>query len=121
VETLEELQEMYGKRAMDIVQPAGTYQAWLDAADPIHALLTWSDVQLTAHGTSGSHGQVNRHSRANAINARKRAIESHTWTDTDGRKVRVKLTLTGRSYSESYGFMHASYFDYSVTRTVEES
>ena len=102
--------------AIETLQPADDYAAWLDASNPIKAILTWDTVTLVAHGTSGSNGEVRRATRAAAINARKRAIERFPWIG-DSQPVTVKLTLVGKSYSETHGFMHASYFTYKVERS----
>ena len=103
--------------ALATVQPAEIYSAWLDASNPVNALLTWDTVTLVAHGTSGAHGEVRRGTRGAAIGARKRAIERFPWVDSDSRPVTVSLKLMSKRYSESYGFMHASYFTYKVTRS----
>ena len=100
-----------------ICQPSATYSAWLDAINPVTAIRSWDTVTIVAHGTSGPHHEVERRPRAAAINARKRAIERAAWSDSAGHGIGVQLELIGKSYSESYGFMHASYFTYRVHRT----
>ena len=103
--------------ALDVLQPEYLGSAWLDASNPITAILTWDTVTLFDHGTSGRNGTVERRPRASAINARKRAIERFPWVDGQTRPMTVKLTLTCKSYSETYVFLHSSYFTYHVTRS----
>lgn len=103
---------------MNVAEILESYSAWLDANHPVTALQSWPTVTLTAHGMSARNGEVNRRHRASQINALKRGIERLPLTDTDGRALSVKLTLIHKSYSETYGFMHASYFSYSVSRKV---
>ena len=91
-----------------------SYAAWVDASNPENALRTWKRVTLQANNTAGRHGVVNRRGRAAAINALKRAIESFPWKDSVGRPFTVKLILESRSYSETHGFKHASYFTYRI-------
>jgi hypothetical protein len=102
---------------MATLQPEAVYAAWLDASNPVTAILTWDTITLVAHGTSGAHGEVRRGTRGAAINARKRAIERFPWADSDSRPVTVSLKLVSKRYSETHGFMHASYFTYKVTRS----
>jgi hypothetical protein len=82
------------------------YAAWVVADDPATALATWPRVTLQATNTAGRNGPTRRQ-RASQINALKRAIE---------RVTGFTLTLTGRAYSETFGFMHASYFTYRIDR-----
>jgi hypothetical protein len=90
------------------------YAAWVDANDPENALRTWPRVTLQANNTAGRHGP-NRRGRAAAINALKRAIER---LPLNGKpdKPYVRLVLESKSYSETHGFTHASYFTYRIER-----
>ena len=90
------------------------YAAWVDAGNPENALRTWKRVTLQANNIAGRHGVINRRGRAAAINALKRAIEAYPWKDSAGRPFKVQLVLESRSYSETYGFKHASRFTYRI-------
>ena len=82
------------------------YRAWVDARDPENALRTWPRVTLQANNIAGRYGP-DRRGRAAQINALKYAIE---------RLFNVRLVLESRSYSETHGFKHASYFTYRIDR-----
>jgi hypothetical protein len=90
----------------DLAAIVNTYQAWVDTIDPVKALNTWSRVTLQANNSADRNG-INRRERAGQITALKRAIE---------RATGYRLTLESRSYSEEYGFRHASYFIYTISR-----
>ena len=81
----------------------GRHRAYIEAANPGIALRTWNRVTLACTDS----GYNNRATRAQAINALRRAIQSATG---------YQLTLAGKSYSETSGFLQASYFTYEITR-----
>jgi hypothetical protein len=84
------------------------YQAWVNATIPEVALRTWPRVTLQANGG-------NRRSRAARINALKRGIENLPWELPAG----MRLTLVGCEYSETHGWLQASYFTYTIDREVK--
>lgn len=83
------------------------YRAAVSANDPDNAIRTWSTVRLQAVNTGSHRTGPDRRTRAAEIGALKRAIE---------RATGYQLVLISKSYSETYGFMHASYFTYRIER-----
>ena len=93
---------------------SGYFKAWVDATNPENALRTWPRVTLQANNCAGRYDVPNRRGRAAAINALKHAIEMFPWTDSAGRACDVRLVLESKHYSETNGFLHASYFTYRI-------
>ena len=90
----------------DLIE-AGRYHAYVDADNIDYALAHWSVICIVARNTGSSTRGPNRRERASAISALRRACERATGT---------KFRLVHRAYSETYGFMHASYFTYEIIR-----
>lgn len=93
-----------------ILADDSNYRAWVAANDPARALATWPRVTLQS--SSSFRNGVNRRERASKITALKRAIEHATG---------YRLTLESRTYSETYGLRHSSYFTYTISRPEGQS
>jgi hypothetical protein len=91
----------------DLIDAPGRYRAYVDANDIDYALAHWDRIRIVAANAGSSTRGPNRRERASAISALRRACEKATGT---------KFRLVHRAYSETYGFMHASYFTYEIVR-----
>ena len=88
---------------------AGHFTAWPDTSNLDVALAKWDRITLVAENTAGRF-RLDRRGRASAINALRRACE---------RATGHHLVLESKSYSESYDFLHASYFRYRIERRTD--